>query len=203
MEQLRRELMASVSHDLRTPLALVYSYAEMMHDFPQEVTPEQSQIIMDEAKRLTTLVNDMLDIASLETGMTKLNKVDFNLTDSLRKTVNRISEFVKNEGYNLVFECDRDVYVHADGVKITQAFYNLLLNAITYCGDDKTVTVRQVIRGNKVRVEVIDNGEGIDENDLPYVWELYYKVDKNHKRPVMGTGLGLSIVKKSDGCAPG
>jgi len=196
VERLRRELLANVSHDLRTPLAFIYSYAEMMHDFPNEVTPEQSQIIMDEAKRLTSLVNDMLDISSLESGMAKLNKVNYNLTESLRKTVNRISELVKNDGYQLDFEYNEDVHIFADEVKITQAFYNLLLNAITYSGDDKTVLVRQIIKENMVKIEVIDHGEGISQSDLPYIWERYYKVDKKHKRPKMGTGLGLSIVKK-------
>lgn len=196
VERMRRELMANVSHDLRTPLALIYSYAEMMHDFPQEVTSEQSQIIMDEAKRLTSLVNDVLDISNLETGIARLNKVNYNLTESLGKTVNRMSELVKNEGYHLYFDHKGDVFLFADEVKITQAFYNLLLNAITYSGDDKTVTVKQSIKGNMVRIEVFDHGEGISQNDLPFIWERYYKVDKKHKRPKMGTGLGLSIVKK-------
>ena len=196
VERMRRELMANVSHDLRTPLALIYSYAEMMHDFPHEVTAEQSQIIMDEAERLTSLVNDMLDISSLETGIAKLNKVNYNLTESLRKTINRMSKLVKNEGYHLDFEHSEDVYLFADEVKITQAFYNLLLNAITYSGDDKQVIVRQSIQGNMVRIEVFDHGEGISQSDLPYIWERYYKIDKTHTRPKMGTGLGLSIVKK-------
>lgn len=196
VERMRRELMANVSHDLRTPLALIYSYAEMMHDFPQEVTSEQSQIIMDEAKRLTSLVNDMLDISSLETGTAKLKKSDYNLTESLKKAVNRISELVKNDSYHIMFDYKEDVYLFADEVKITQAFYNLLLNAITYSGDDKTVTVRQSIKGDMVRIEVFDHGEGISQNDLPYIWDRYYKVDKKHIRHKIGTGLGLSIVKK-------
>jgi signal transduction histidine kinase len=196
VERLRRELMANISHDLRTPLAFIYSYAEMMHDFPHEVTSEQSQIIMDEATRLTALVNDMLDISSLETGVAKLNKMNYNLTESLRKTVNRMSELVKNDGYRLEFDYGEDVHIHADEVKITQAFYNLLLNAITYSGEDKTVIVRQSIKGNCVKIEVTDQGEGIEQSDLPYIWDRYYKVDKKHKRPKMGTGLGLSIVKK-------
>lgn len=196
VEQLRRELMANVSHDLRTPLAFIYSYAEMMHDFPQEVTSEQSQIIMDEAKRLTALVNDMLDISSLETGIAKLNKVNYNLTESLRKTILRMKELVKNDGYQLELENAEDVCIFADEVKITQAIYNLLFNAITYSGDDKKVIVRQSVNGNVVRIEIIDHGEGISKSDLPYIWERYYKVDKKHKRPKMGTGIGLSIVKK-------
>jgi signal transduction histidine kinase len=188
--------MANISHDLRTPLALIYSYAEMMHDFPDEVTREQSQIIMDEAKRLTSLVNDILDISSLETGMTKLNKTRYNLTESLQNTIKRLNELVKNQGYQLSFDYNEDVYIRADEVKITQAFYNLLLNAITYSGTDRTVIIRQSMQGNMVRIEVFDHGEGIREHDLPYVWDRYYKIDKKHKRPIMGTGLGLSIVKK-------
>jgi len=196
VERLRRELLANVSHDLRTPLSLIYSYAEMMHDFPKEVTQEQCEIIMNEAKRLTSLVNDMLNISSLETGITKLNKRHYNLTESLSSTVKRINELAKKDGYQLYFEYDKEVSVYADEVKITQAFYNLLLNAINYGGDDKKVIVRQIIKGNSVRIEVIDHGDGISPNDLPFIWERYYKVDKKHKRPVMGTGLGLTIVKK-------
>lgn len=196
VERLRRELMANVSHDLRTPLSLIYSYAEMMHDFPKEVTPEQSKIIMNEAKRLTSLVNDMLDISSLETGITKLNKKQYNLTESLNSTVNRINELAKKDGYQLCLEHDQDVFLYADEVKITQAFYNLLLNAINYGGEDKKVIVKQIVQSNSVRIEVIDHGEGISPKDLPFIWERYYKVDKKHKRPIMGTGLGLTIVRK-------
>lgn len=196
VEQLRRELMANISHDLRTPLTFIYSYAEMMHDFPQEVTAEQSQIIMEEAKRLNDLVNDMLDISSLESGMAKLNKSNYNLTESLNLTIHRMKELLKNEGYELEFQYEEEVYVNADEVKITQVFYNLLLNAITHGGEDKFVLVRQSVDKDKVRIEVIDHGEGIQQKDLPYIWERYYKVDKKHKRPKLGTGLGLSIVKK-------
>lgn len=196
IERLRRELMANISHDLRTPLTFIYSYAEMMHDFPSEITVEQSQVIMDETKRLTSLVDDMLDISMIESGTAELNMVNYNLTDSLQKTINRVKELVKNEGYRLDFEYDEDVNLLADEEKITQAFYNLLLNAITYSGEDKTIIVRQSYRENFVRIEVIDHGEGINPSDLPSIWERYYKVDQKHKRPKMGTGLGLSIVKK-------
>lgn len=196
VERLRRELIANISHDLRTPLAFIYSYAEMMHDFPDEVTPEQCRIIMEEAERLTSLVNDMLDISLIEAGESKLNRAHYNLTESLRGTVSRMNELIKHEGYRIDFGYSEDVNVYADEVKITQVFYNLLLNAITHCGEDKAVFVRQRVNGSAVRVEVIDHGEGISQSDLPYIWERYYKVDKKHKRPIMGTGLGLSIVKQ-------
>ena len=85
--------------------------------------------------------------------------------------------------------------MEADEYKIFQVIYNLINNAINYTGEDKTIWVRQLIKGDSVRIEVTDSGEGIAKDALPYVWDRYYKVDKTHKRAVMGTGLGLSIVK--------
>lgn len=196
VEQLRRELMANISHDLRTPLALIYSYAEMMSDFPDEITSDQSQIIMDESKRLTSLVNDILDISNFETGKIKINKKKFNLTESLRKTISRMRELVKNEGFQLEFKYNDDAYIVADEGKIIQAFYNLLLNAITHSGGKKTIIVKQIIEKDFIKIEVIDYGKGIKQSDLPYIWDRYYKIDKNHNRLTIGSGLGLSIVKK-------
>ncbi len=196
VEELRRELMANISHDLRTPLSLIYSYAEVMHDFPAEITPEQTQTIMDETQRLSTLVNDVLDISKLETKTQQLNITEYNLTQSIKLTSERILELIKKDGYTLSFTYDKDVTVCADEVKITQVFYNLLLNAINYTGIDKTIKVCQSIKGEKVRIAVNDSGEGIASEDVPYIWDRYYKVDKKHKRAVTGTGLGLSIVKK-------
>lgn len=196
VENLRRELMANISHDLRTPLALIYSYAEMMHDFPDEITPEQTQTIMDETKRLTSLVNDILNVSQLENKTMEVCKSDYNLTVSINATINRIAELVRNDGYSIVFENIEEAYIYADEGKITQAFYNLLINAIHYCGKDKRVIVRQSVSNGYVKIEVIDNGEGIAPENLQYVWDRYYKVDKTHKRAVTGTGLGLSIVKK-------
>ena len=196
VESLRHELLANISHDLRTPLSLIYSYAEMIHDFPDEVTPEQTQIIMDETERLKTLVNDLLDISKLESGMQDLNLSEYNLTESLKATTERITELVKKNGYCISFIYDKEAFICADETRITQVFYNLLTNAINYTGENKTITVRQIISNRNVRIEVTDTGEGITSENLPYIWDRYYKVDKKHKRAVMGTGLGLSIVKK-------
>ncbi len=196
VEGLRRELMANISHDLRTPLALIYSYAEVMHDFPDDITANQTKIIMDETQRLTSLVNDILDISKLESGAQGLNITAFSLTRSLAGTTERVAELIKKDGYNLAFEYDGDVTVQADETKITQAYYNLLLNAVHYTGRDKSVAVRQVVTESTVTIEVTDTGEGIAPKDLPYIWDRYYKADKIHKRAVTGTGLGLSIVKK-------
>ncbi|HBV68809.1 MAG TPA: two-component sensor histidine kinase [Clostridiales bacterium] len=196
VEKLRKELMANISHDLRTPLALIYSYAEMMHDFPDEISAEQTEIIMKEVERLNSLVKDVMDVSRMETGTIEMNRELYNLTHSLKATTMRMAELVKKDGYTINFESKDDVFVVADEVKITQAFYNLLLNAITHGGSDKNVTVRQSVSGDFVKIEVEDSGEGITGEDLPHIWNRYYKVDKKHRRGITGTGLGLSIVKK-------
>lgn len=196
VEGLRRELMANISHDLRTPLAFIYSYAEMMHDFPEEITAEQTQIIMDETKRLSSLVNDVLDVSRLESGTMVLHKMRYPLTGSIQASVERMEELLRQDGYVLEFIRKEEVYVFADEVKITQAFYNLLLNAITHGGADHRVTILQSVEQGSVKIAVTDQGPGIAPEDLPYIWDRYYKVDQKHKRSVTGTGLGLSIVKK-------
>lgn len=196
VEELRRELMANISHDLRTPLSLIYGYAEVMHDFPEEITKEQTQTIMDETQRLTMLVNDVFDISKLEAGIQNLNSNKFNLTVTIKEITNTIAELIKKDGYKLIFNYEKEISVIADEAKITQVIYNLIVNAINYTGADKTITINQISFDKNVRIEISDTGEGISETNIPYIWDRYYKSDKNHKRAVTGTGLGLSIVKK-------
>lgn len=194
-EGLRRELIANVSHDLRTPLTMIIAYAEGMRDLPGENTPENIQVVIDESRRLTNLVNDMLDLSKLQAGVMEKEVGIYNLTESIEKVLQRYNKLVEQEGYNIVFEYEDEVFVQADEFKIFQVIYNLVNNAINYTGEDKRVTVRQISKAGKVRIEVEDSGLGIKPEELPYVWERYYKVDKTHKRAVAGTGIGLSIVK--------
>lgn len=192
VESLRRELIANVSHDLRTPLTMITGYAEVMRDLPGENTPENVQVIIDEANRLTGLVNDMLDISKLQSGAIELSRELYCLTEEIRLVLTR---YDKLADYSFSFEYDEEVYVWADKLKMSQVIYNLVNNAINYTGADKSVLIRQCVGGDVVRVEVTDTGEGIPADKLPYIWDRYYKVDKAHRRAQIGTGLGLSIVK--------
>ena len=194
-EGLQRELIANVSHDLRTPLTMITAYSEVMRDLPGENSPENVQVIIDEAKRLTSLVNDLLDVSKLQAGVMELNLKKYDLTESIESVLTRYSKFLEQNGYTVDFEYDRNILVEADEDKIYQVIYNLVNNAINYTGEDKKIIVRQRVVGSIARIEVVDTGEGIAPDELLNVWERYYKVDKNHKRAVMGTGLGLSIVK--------
>lgn len=194
-ESLRKELIANVSHDLRTPLTLITGYAEMMRDLPGENTPENTQIIIDESKRLSQLVNDMLDLSRLQSGTTKLTYTTFNLTESIRQILKRYNALTEQGGYQIDLICSEEVMIYADELRISQVLYNLINNAINYTGADKKVIVKQEVLQQRVRIEVIDTGEGIAKENLPYIWDRYYKVDKTHKRAAIGTGLGLSIVR--------
>lgn len=196
VETLRQELIANISHDLRTPLTMIKGYGEVMRDLPGENTPENVQIIIDEASRLSDLVTDLLDLSKLQAGALTLESDAFCLTDSIKDIFKRYAKLKEQDGYNIVFESNEDVYVYGDELKMSQVIYNLVNNAVNYVGEDKTVIVQQIVKDKKVRVNVIDHGAGIPKDKLEYIWDRYYKVDKMHKSAVIGTGLGLSIVKK-------
>ena len=195
VEEMQRELIANISHDLRTPLTLIEGYAEAMRDLPGENTPENMQVIIDETRRLTSLVNAVLAYSAGNNGRNPMEREDFNLTRSIRKILTRYGKLTGQGGYHIVFEAAQSVTVNADEMQLGQVAYNLINNALTYTGEDKTVTVRQKVNGNTVRLEVSDTGEGIPEEELPYIWGRYYRGKKPHKRAAVGTGLGLSIVE--------
>lgn len=195
-EALRRDLIANVSHDLRTPLTLITGYAEMMRDIPGENNGENMQVIIDEAKRLTSLVADLLDLSRMQSGTSELHIERFDLTDEIAGIIDRFSKFSEPEGYTVVFENTAGhVLVDADAGRISQVVYNFMINAMTHGGAGKAITVRQKQKDGRVVVEVADNGEGIPQDRLPYIWDRYYKMDATHKRGLAGSGLGLSIVK--------
>lgn len=194
-EKLQRELIANISHDLRTPLTMITGYGEVMRDLPGENTPENIQIIIDEASRLSTLVNDLLDLSKLQSGAIQPEKKEFCLTDSVSDILTRYSKLTEQDGYTITFNHSERVMVNADELRISQVIYNLVNNAVNHAGEDKTVIITQSVKGRRVRIEVADHGEGIPADKLPYIWDRYYKVDKEHRRGVIGSGLGLSIVK--------
>ncbi len=195
VEELRRELIANVSHDLRTPLTMITAYSEAMRDIPGELTSENVQIIIDETNHLTELVNDLLDLSRIQSGAHMLNKSRFDLTKSIDVLLKRYGKLTEQDGFKVVFEHGKDVYVTADENKITQVAYNLINNAVNYAGEDRRVLIRQTLEGDKVRIEVTDHGEGIPQEQLEYIWDRYYRAGSPHKRSKQGTGIGLSIVK--------
>lgn len=199
VDSLRRELIANVSHDLRTPLTMISGYAEIMRDIPGENTAENLQVIIDEAGRLRDLVNDVLDISRLESGTRKLSICRFDLSELIRSATDSYSKLSEKRGFVITYRGEANVTVESDRTVVQQIFYNLLNNAVNYSGDSRTVEVIQTLArdGSSVRITVRDHGEGIPEDKLPLIWDRYYKIDKVHRRASVGTGLGLSIVRGS------
>ena len=194
-DRIQKELIANISHDLRTPLTMISGYSEFMRDFPSEITPENMQVIIDETARLNSLVNDLLYVSKLQSGTQVADIKKLNLTKVISDTVKRYDTLLTHREYTISFVFDKEIYVEGDETRLLQVVYNLVNNAINYTGDDKSVTIRQDVLDDIVRISIIDTGEGISEENLPLVWDRYYKIDKVHKRAVLGTGLGLSIVK--------
>ena len=195
LDQLQKELIANVSHDLRTPLTLISGYSEVMRDIPGEITPENLQTIIDESARLTSLVNDLLEISKIQSGNLTPVCECFSVTEMLRESVSTYQTLAACKGYRFVLDTAAEVFVNADRSMLVRALNNLINNALTYTGEDKTVTIRQRVSDSRVRIEVSDSGEGISPDNLADIWDRYYKVDTAHKRSAVGTGLGLSIVK--------
>ncbi len=193
-DRMRRDLIANVSHDLRTPLTIISGYAEIMRDIPGEMTAENMQTVIDETKTLSTLVNDMLESSKLSDGAVTLRSENFDMGDAVSEAVRRYGALFGPQGYEISSECDGGT-VTADRTRITEVLYNLLNNAVNYTGDDKKIFVRQTKRDGKVRVEITDTGDGVPEEELPMIWDRYYKSKEFHRRTGAGTGLGLSIVK--------
>ncbi len=195
-DTLRRELMANVSHDLKTPLTMIKAYAEMVRDLTydnKEKREANLNIIIDETDRLTLLVNDILELSKMQSHVAKLNYELFDLNELIKTIIKRFSYLEETKDYKFIYDYNKKITIKADKKKMEQVLYNLIANAINYVGEDKVVKVEIENNKDKYVVKIIDYGEIIKENDLKYIWDKYYKVDKQYKRG--NTGLGLSIVK--------
>jgi len=199
VEVLRRELMANVSHDLKTPLTMIKAYSEMIRDLTgdnKQQRDEQLEVIISESDRLTALVTDLIRISREEADMGVINSRSFDIKAMIERIAIRFS--ATNDDYKIVFSAECDDMAYADSDKIGQVLYNLISNAINYTGEDKTVKVRLFRKtGEMIRVEICDSGKGIAPEELPLIWERYYRSKNTHQRPIVGSGLGLSIVKSA------
>lgn len=196
---LQKDLIANVSHDLRTPLTMVKSYAEMIRDLSGDNPKKRNahlQVIIDEADRLNLLVNDMLTLSRMQSGAIVIKKTHFNIKEAVEGILLSYKLLMEEDGYNINLDCRGDILVDADPERMKQVFSNLINNALKFCGEDKTVNVVIKKRGRHVLCQVQDHGVGIPAEELPHIWERYYKASSNMVRSTTGTGLGLSIVKE-------
>lgn len=196
-DDLRRDLLANVSHDLKTPLTMIKGYAEMAKDLNgnnKQKREENLNIIIEETDRLNNLVEDILALSKMQANKDTLNIEQFDLIKMINSIIKRYDILQMQENY--VFSCHmpNTLLVKADYKKIEQVIYNLINNAINYTGEDNKITI-SVSGDEEILVEIQDTGKGIDEYELAHIWDKYYHSQKKHKRNKVGTGLGLSIVK--------
>lgn len=199
-EELEKDLLANVSHDLKTPLTMIKAYAEMVRDLTyndKEKRDSNLNIIIEETDRLALLVNDILTLSKLQQSMDNLTLSEFDLILLIKNILKRFTIYEEKYGYNIIFKHTniRKLMIKADQKKIEQVLYNLIINAINYTGSDMKVVINISKVNNLYKIEVIDSGKGIDTKDLDNIFDKYYKSEKKHKRNLYGTGLGLSIVK--------
>lgn len=198
-DMIQKDLIANVSHDLRTPLTMIKSYAEMIKDISGN-NPEKREahlnVIIEETDRLNTLVGDLLTISRMQSGKMTLNPGSFNITDAANSILNTYRIMEDSEGYHFELNSPARFIVNGDEDKIKQVISNLVTNAMKFCGEDKTVIVTLKKRGRMVLCRVEDHGIGIAPSELGHVWERYYKSSSNMVRSAEGSGLGLSIVKE-------
>ncbi|MTI48701.1 ATP-binding protein [Sporosalibacterium faouarense] len=198
-EKFRREFIANTSHELKTPISLIRAYAELVMETKGEEkknTADYLNVIIDESSRLNNMVEDMLYLSKMEAGYYTPNLTDFNIIETIKKVLDKLSHIAKENEISLIKDFSADsIMVTADEDKIYQVILNLINNAIMHSTNDTTVIIKISDRQNMIRIEIIDNGIGIPEEDLPHIWDRFYKVDKSRQRNNTGTGLGMSIVK--------
>ncbi|MCD7728631.1 MAG: HAMP domain-containing histidine kinase [Clostridia bacterium] len=199
-DDFQKELLANVSHDLKTPLTMIKAYASMIQEISgddPEKRNQHLQVIIDESDRLTGLVNDILNVSKIRSDVDQINKKVFNLTEFLFGILRKFEYLQETQGYRFYADIDADLYTCADEEKIGQVLYNLISNAVNYTGQDKKifVSLKLDVAENRIKFSVRDTGKGIKKEEIPSIWDRYYRAKEQHARPVKGTGLGLSIVK--------
>ncbi len=196
-DKMKTDLIANVSHDLRTPLTMIGGYAEMMRDLPGENNEENADVIVSESKRLSVLVNDLLELSKLQDRRIKLNVEEIKVSDLLKNIYKQYNRFAKKEGFVFELDIQEDCVIKCDSKRIKQVLYNFINNSINYSKNEKFVLIKQsIVNENHCLIEVIDHGSGIDENKIKEIWDRYYKIDVEHKRTNVGSGIGLAISKE-------
>ena len=197
VDELRKDLVANVSHDIKTPLTVIKSYAEMIKDISGDDPDKRNEhldVIIQETEYLNKLVSDMQVYSKMQAGYIELKKSNFDMKECIEAVIALLDQVAKERNIRINKDL-KEVVVYADQLKISQVIYNFLSNAIKHSGDDSAIDVRMIDSENRLRVEISDYGDGIAKENIPYIWDRYYKIDKGFSRKIESTGLGLAIAK--------
>lgn len=198
MEEMRNEFLGNVSHELKTPIALIQGYAEGLKDGVNDDAESRDfycDVIMDEAMKMNQMVKNLLTLNQLEFGDEDISFERFDLAALIRGVLQSMEILAQQDELKIIFRQESPVYVWADEFKTEQVVRNYVSNAFHHASGDKVIEVKIQKEGKKARTSVFNTGTPIPEEDLKHIWEKFYKVDKAHTREYGGNGIGLSIVK--------
>ena len=198
LEQMRNDFLGNVSHELKTPIALIQGYAEGLKEGVKDDAESREfycDVIMDEAAKMNQMVRSLLELNQLEFGDEKMKFERFDLTELVRGILQSMDILAQQDGVEVIFRQETPVYVWADEYKVEQVVRNYVSNAFHHVSLEKIIEVKIKILQDKARVTVFNTGTAIPEEDVGRIWDKFYKVDKAHTREYGGNGIGLSIVK--------
>ena len=198
IDEMRKDFIANVSHELKTPIALIQGYAEGLNEGlceDEESRKYYTEVIMDESEKMNKMVKQLLTLSSLESGNSILHKENFNMTSLTEGVLSSISILIGEKNVKVNFDTSRDIFLYADEFKIEEVVTNYISNAIHHVNDNGTIKIDVSEDESNVYFSVYNTGNQIPEKDLANVWEKFFKVDKAHSRSYGGSGIGLSIVK--------
>lgn len=194
-EMLRKRLTSDMAHEIRTPLTTLKTHVEALLDGIWEPTEERLQSFYDEIERLTSLVDNLRNLSKIEQADSKLNRTKFNLSQELQKVILTFEPLYSKKNYTIISSIDKNILVQMDKDKIKQIMYNLLSNGYKYLKPDGKVIVELKKEKEGIFIKVKDNGIGIPEKDMPYIFERFYRTDLSRDKNTGGSGIGLTITK--------
>ena len=198
IDDMRKEFLSNISHELKTPIALIQGYAEGLQDNINE--DEESRqfycsVIIDEARKMNQMVSQIMALNELESGSGNLNMEYFDITELIRTILDKSSVLIHQAEADVIFDDSQKYYVWSDPFMAEEVFTNYLTNALHHTEGDRRIEISMQRFEDHVRIGVFNTGNQIPEEDLPRIWEKFYKVDKARSREYGGSGVGLSIVK--------
>lgn len=198
IDEMRKEFLANVSHELKTPIALIQGYAEGLKEAvndDEESREYYCDVIMDEANKMNTMVKRLLTLNQLESGNDVVTMERFDIAALINTYLQSASILAKQNDIKVVYKQKEPVYVWADEFKTEEVFMNYFSNALNHCAGEKIIEIKITQEDKKARICVFNTGEPIPEECVEHIWEKFYKVDKARTREYGGSGVGLSIVK--------
>jgi signal transduction histidine kinase len=199
-DNIKKQFIANISHELKTPISSIRAYGELLRDcdiIEKEEKEKYAEIIVMNSKKLTTMVEDILELSEIQSGNYVLELSSFCLIFLIKDIINDLQALAAEKNVHIILKTFNDtILITADKDKIHSVFCNILQNAVRHSHLNSIVEIELTSTTSNINISIIDTGEGIPEDKLPYIWDRFYKVDKSRKSGKSGAGLGMAIVKE-------